>query len=124
MASGERVTDQTISLRDGTEWNLAKELRLTVVDLIRGDRPSTVLGYMMSKDERPETRGGGHLEQQPVTREEIAGMIGRELVDVEAISELLIEQDLASPLTEHGLKKVMPYAFYTDANGRGPDHVS
>lgn len=84
--------------------DINRELRGVVVDAVRGDQPTTVMGLLMSADE-------------PLTVPALAGLLGKSVSEVEWTVNMLEEEDLCLKVTENGLAKIKPFALYSDRNG-------
>lgn|SRR6476646_2113083 len=79
--------------------DLCREARQTVVDQIRGNPPTTVLGVLVD-------RGG------PVAMSAIGEALGKGLDEIEWTVEVLEEGDLCARLLEGGKVFVAPFAPY------------
>lgn len=83
--------------------SIGSELRRTVVDLIRGDEPTTVLGLLITQDE-------------PLTVEAIAGLTCKEVGETELTVAMLEEEDLCAHVSQNGLRKVKAFAYHSARN--------
>jgi hypothetical protein len=81
------------------------EVRRTLVDLMRDDPPSTILGVIVAHP-------GG------VAVEEIAERLEQSFGLVDWSVEKLEDDDLCVRIAEGGVRKVLPFAAYTERNGK------
>lgn len=84
--------------------DLGQELRVAVVDALRGDRPRSVLGVLM--------KGGA----EAISMGALAGYLERSMFEVEGIVDMLAEERLCVAVEENGIRKVLPAAGYTPKN--------
>ncbi len=84
--------------------DVCTETRRALVDMIRGDEASTVLGVLLES-------------REPVSLEAIAGRLDRPVEEVSWTIEMLEAEELCSRVTrDDGLVKVFAFAPYTAAN--------
>lgn len=81
------------------------EVRRTLVDLIRDDPPTTILGVIVS-------------HPAGVAVEDIAKRLQQPFGLVDWNVEKLEDDDLCVRIAEGGIKKVLPFAAYTERNGQ------
>ena len=99
---------------DPKGWNFRTEVRGTIVDLVRGKEPTTVLGALIKQSQLAETEG---QESITITMEALAERVGRTVSATEAIVDYLAEEELAITVTdEEGTEQAMAAAFYTTKN--------
>jgi hypothetical protein len=93
--------------RDARELlpDVCREMRRAVVDMIREDEPSSVLGLLIASRER-----------QALTVEAIAGLLCKSVTEVEWTIEMLEDEDLCVRLREDGVDFVSAFAAYSDRN--------
>jgi hypothetical protein len=94
-----------------TSFDVNREIRRTVVDLIRGDPPTTILGVLIAHSDG-------------VTVEEIADKLDEPVGLIDWNVGKLRKEDLCVRVTLNGVKKVIPAAFYTKRNEMLPPHYS
>ena len=87
-----------------TGFDVNREVRRTLVDLIRGEEPTTIMGVLLA---RPDG----------VTVDEIADVLDEPAALVGWNVEKLHREDLCVRVTLDGIKKVIPAAFHTTRNG-------
>lgn len=92
-------------------FDVNREIRRAVVDLIRGDPPTTILGILI-------THSDG------LTVEEIADKLDEPVGLIDWNIRKLRKEDLCVRVTLDGIKKVIPAAFYTERNEAAPPHYS
>jgi hypothetical protein len=90
--------------------DVCRETRAAIVDMIRGQKPTTVLGLLLWRNE-------------PLTKESIAGLLGKSVQEVAWTVEMLELEDLCAQVTENGVKKVKAFAAYSERNGIEPTPV-
>jgi hypothetical protein len=88
--------------------DICREARQTVVDQIRGNRPTTVLGLLV------ETKG-------PIALDAIANLLGKDREEVEWTAEVLEEGGLCARLFEQDRVFVSPFAPYSVEGESVPD---
>ena len=86
------------------EFDIYSEMRHAVVDVIRGSKPSSVLGIIMAH------------AGDTVTLDEIASQLGSALGEVAWTIERLEEEDLCERLTGDGPTRVAAFAAYSARN--------
>jgi hypothetical protein len=79
--------------------DVCKETRQALIDQIRGDTPTTVLGLLVGRG-------------RPLTAESIAGLLDKEVDDVEWIVDVLEEEALCARIFENNLMKIVAFAPY------------
>jgi hypothetical protein len=79
--------------------DVCRETRQALIDQIRGDKPTTVLGLLVSRE-------------QPLTVESIAGLLDKEVDEVEWAVDVLEEEALCARIFENNLMKVVAFAPY------------
>lgn len=84
-------------------FDVNREMRRTLVDLIRGRAPTTIMGVLLS-------------EPEGVTTEAIADRLGANIGVIHLNVEKLESEDLCVRVALDGLKKVVPLAGYSDRN--------
>ena len=87
----------------GLRPDVCRELRRAVVDVIRGNSPSSVIGLLMER-------------REPLTVEAVAGLLGRPIGEIEWTIEMLEEDDLCARISQRGLTKIRAFAAYIDRN--------
>lgn len=92
-----------LSSRD-LDFDIYSELRHAVVDLIRGDEPTSVLGVLMAH------RG------EAIELQQIADQLDSPVGEVEWTVEKLEEEDLCERLTNDGPTRVVAFAAYSARN--------
>lgn len=85
------------------EFNIAHETRRTVVDLMRGGEPTTILGLLLANS-------------QGIGTEEIAERLGTTASLVSWDIDKLEREDLCVRVEVDGATKVLPLATYTSRN--------
>jgi hypothetical protein len=86
------------------EFDMCIEMRRATVDVIRGNRPSSVLGIlMMSRD-------------AAVTVEEIAEQLDRPVGEVSWTVEKLEEEDLCERVNRAGVTQIVAFAAFSARN--------
>jgi hypothetical protein len=83
--------------------DLGRELRRAVVDLLRDQEPSCVLGVLM-------------MRREALTVEAIAGLLGMPVVEVEWTVEMLEDEELCARITHNRLSKVVGFAAHSPRN--------
>jgi hypothetical protein len=86
------------------EFDVGREARRTLVDLIRGDPPTTILGVLLRHRE-----DGVTIEAIAEALDEPVGLIGWNV-------EKLEKEDLCVRVAMEGTRKVVPIAAYTARN--------
>jgi hypothetical protein len=86
------------------EFNMCAEMRRATVDLLRGNKPSSVLGILMAN------RDGN------VTVDEMADQLGRPVGAVAWTIEKLEEEDLCERISHDGVTRVVAFAAYSQRN--------
>jgi len=94
-----------------TSFDVYREIRRTLVDLIRGDPPTTIMGVLLANSDG-------------VTVEEIADELDEPVGLIAWNVGKLRKEDLCVRVTLDGMKKVIPAAFYTERNDRTPTHYT
>lgn len=94
-----------------TSFDVNREIRRAVVDLIRGDPPTTILGMLIT-------------HREGITVEEIADKLDEPVGLIDWNVRKLRKEDLCVRVTMGGIKKVIPAAFYTERNEASPPHYS
>lgn len=80
------------------------EVRRTLVDLIRGSSPTTILGVIVANPSGVAVREVAERIQQPF------GLVDWSIDKLE-------EDDLCVRIAEDGIDKILPFAAYTERNG-------
>jgi hypothetical protein len=88
--------------------DICRETRRTVIDIIRGDRPTTVLGYLVANRDRQ------------LDLEEIAQALGKPKDEVNWTTEVLEQDELCVRFVDGKSTVVMALAPYSPRNTR-PD---
>jgi DNA-binding transcriptional regulator GbsR (MarR family) len=83
---------------------MCSEMRRATVDLLRGDKPSSVLGILMANRE------------SDVTVEEMADQLGRPVGAVAWTIEKLEEEDLCERISHDGVTRVVAFAAFSARN--------
>jgi hypothetical protein len=97
-ATDARETDARAAVPD-----ICREARQTVVDQIRGNPPTTVLGVLVD-------RGG------PIALSALGETLGKKQEEIEWTVEVLEDGDLCARLVEQGQVFVAPFAPYSLGN--------
>jgi hypothetical protein len=71
--------------------------------MIRGDKPSTVIGLLVARSE-------------PLEVETVAALLGKGIEETRVIVEMLERQDLCARIDDSGLSKIVAFAAYSDRN--------
>jgi predicted transcriptional regulator len=79
-----------------------QEIRRTVVDVIRREAPTTVLGLLM--------------QNEPLTIGALTGLLGKDYHEVEWTVAMLREEGLCLASPEEGIVKYKAVALYTEPN--------
>ena len=95
-----------LSSRD-LEFDIYSEMRHAVVDVIRRNKPSSVLGVLMA-----------HTEDQAITLSQIAYQLDSPVGEVEWTVEKLEEEDLCERVADDGQIRVVAFAAYSARNAR------
>jgi hypothetical protein len=85
------------------DFNVEREIRRTLVDFIRGDRPTTILGLLIAQ---PEGVSVAHLAEQ---LDEPMGLVNWSV-------ERLEDEDLCMRVVIDGVASAVPLAGYTERN--------
>jgi hypothetical protein len=83
--------------------DLCREARQLAVDLIRGARPTTVLGVLIERD-----------RDNPITLEALAGRLGKSVGMVSWTIEMLESELLCGRIVEDGVTQVVAIAPYAE----------
>jgi hypothetical protein len=83
------------------QWwpDVCTETRQLAIDLIHGDKPSTVLGLLIQRN-------------SALTLEAIAGLLGKSIAEVIWTIEVLETEKLCARIRENGLLKARAFAPY------------
>lgn len=84
-------------------FDVDRETRRTVVDLVRGDRPTTILGVLLAHSDGLTMAEIADLLEKPI------GIVGWQV-------EKLEHEDLCVRVAEDRLTKVLAFAAYTEHN--------
>jgi hypothetical protein len=87
------------------EFDVCTEMRRATVDLIRGNKPSSVLSILLMNRDR---------ESIPI--EEMATQLDKPLGEVEWAIEMLEGEDLCERIDEDGKTSVVAFAAYSTRN--------
>jgi len=93
-----------------TSFDVDREVRRTLVDLIRENKPTTIMGVLLAH------RGG-------ITVEEIADKLGEPVGLIGWNVEKLEDEYLCIRVAMEGTRKVIPTASYIESNGT-PSHYT
>jgi hypothetical protein len=85
------------------EFDVGREARRALVDLIRGERPTTIIGMLL------EHRDGITVDAIAQTLQQPVGLIAWNV-------EKLEDEDLCVRVSMDGVRKVVPIAAYTARN--------
>lgn len=85
------------------EMDICHETRRAIVDLIRGDAPTTILGILLSNSAGIAVRS-------------IAEQLGRPVGEIGWKVDKLEEEELCIQIARGGVTKVLPFAPYTQRN--------
>lgn len=93
-------------VRDSRELvpDICRETRQFAVDMIRGDRPTTVLGVLLDRE-----------RDDPISLEALAGRLGQSVGAVTWTVEMLEQEQLCGHVIHDGVTRVLAMAPYDDS---------
>ena len=86
------------------DFDMCTEMRRATVDLLRGNKPSSVLGILMAN------------RDSDVTVEQMADQLGRPVGAVAWTIEKLEEEDLCERISHDGVTRVVAFAAFSARN--------
>jgi hypothetical protein len=98
------------SVRDSRELvpDVCRETRQLAVDMIRGDKPTTVLGVLLDRE-----------RDDPISVEALAGRLGQSVGAVTWTVEMLEEERLCGRVIRDGVTRVLAMAPYDESEPYG-----
>lgn len=93
---GLNYSDGALSERQSYVPTVERETRQVVVDQIRGEQPSTVLGLLIAR-------------REAMTPELIAGILGKDIDEVEWTADVLEADRLCVRVSVDGISRIVAY---------------